>query len=47
MGRADFVRADIASISHSFLGLFLLVLAPGIVVICGEVFSIVKKEKLK
>ncbi|MCX6671856.1 MAG: hypothetical protein NTX92_08060 [Euryarchaeota archaeon] len=45
MGRADFLRIDIASISHSFLGFLLLVLAPGIVVICGEVVSIVKKKK--
>jgi signal peptidase I len=37
----------VASVSHSFLGFLLLVLAPGIVVICGEVFSIVKKEKIK
>jgi signal peptidase len=37
----------VASISHSFIGFLLLVLAPGIVVICGEVVSIVKKEKSK
>jgi hypothetical protein len=35
----------VASVSHSFLGFFLLVLAPGILVICGEIFSIVRKEK--
>ncbi|HWR27661.1 MAG TPA: signal peptidase I [Candidatus Thermoplasmatota archaeon] len=35
----------VASISHSFLGFLLLVLAPGIVVISAEVLSIVKKEK--
>jgi len=34
----------VASISHSFLGFLLLVLAPGIVVISAEVFSIVKKK---
>ena len=34
----------VASISHSFLGFLLLVLAPGIVVIGAEVFSIVKKK---
>jgi signal peptidase len=37
----------VGQISHSFIGFLLLVLAPGIVVICGEVFSIVKKEKMK
>lgn len=37
----------VAQLSHSFLGFVLLVLAPGIVVICGEVVSIVKKEKRK
>jgi signal peptidase I len=37
----------VGQISHSFIGFLLLVLAPGIVVICGEVFSIVKKEKTK
>ena len=35
----------VASMSHSFLGFLLLVLAPGIVVIGAEVVSIVKKEK--
>jgi signal peptidase I len=35
----------VASISHSFLGFLLLVLAPGIVVIGAEVFSIIKKKK--
>jgi signal peptidase I len=34
----------VAMISHSFLGFLLLVLAPGIVVIGAEVFSIVKKK---
>jgi signal peptidase len=37
----------LAQISHSFLGFLLLVLAPGTVVICAEVVSIVKKEKRK
>lgn len=37
----------VAMISHSFLGFLLLVLAPGTVVICAEVMSIVKKEKMK
>jgi len=35
----------VASISHSFLGFLLLVLAPGIVVIGAEVVSIIKKKK--
>jgi hypothetical protein len=35
-----------ASISHSFIGFLRLVLAPGIVVNCGEVVSIVRKEKM-
>jgi hypothetical protein len=32
------------SISHSFLGFLLLFIAPGIVVICAEAISIVKKK---
>jgi signal peptidase I len=36
----------VASISHSFLGFLLLVLAPGIVVIGAEMFSIAKKKNL-
>jgi len=35
----------LASLSHSLFGFLLLVLAPGIVVICGEVVSIVKRVK--
>ncbi len=35
----------LASLSHSVLGFLFLVLAPGIVVICGEIYSIVRKEK--
>jgi hypothetical protein len=34
----------VASISHSFIGFLLLVLAPGIVVIGAEVVNIVKKK---
>jgi len=36
----------VASISHSFLGFLFLVLIPGVVIICGEVVSIVKKKIL-
>jgi signal peptidase len=35
----------IASISHSFIGFLLFVLTPGRVVICAEVFSIIKKKE--
>jgi len=35
----------VAQLSHSALGFVLLVLAPGIVVIGAEVYSIVKKEQ--
>jgi signal peptidase len=37
----------VASISHSFIGFLFLVLAPGSIVICAEVLSIVKKKKVK
>ena len=35
----------VAQVSHSVFGFLLLVLAPGVVVICGEVVSIVRKVK--